>query len=57
MELFQSIIETTLMALDLHVVAFLVACAILSYRDHRHSKHFTIKVTLHDNNEETTSKS
>ena len=56
MALLQSIIEATLMALGLHVVAFLVACAILSYRDHRRSKHFNIKVTLHDNNE-TPSKS
>lgn len=57
MELLQVIVEATLMALGLHVVAFLVTCAILSYRDHRRSKHFTIKVTLRDNNEESTSKS
>lgn len=56
MELLQAIIEATLMALGLHVVAFLVACAILSYRDHRRTKHFNIKVTMHDNNE-TASKS
>lgn len=48
MALLQQIIEVTLMAIGVHFLAFVVAFALVAVRDYRRSKHFNIKVTLHD---------